>query len=791
MSTQNVDFAAASPGSTLDTGEEEAASVRPYANGERAIAATFNRPIENLRTRTEILRDEVEDLKYLIDADRSVTASGGGAMTWHGTVAGGGGGTGVWELEALTSLTIRPFLAPLVSTIAQATIRDVVFKTIAVPVGAIDPPRAYSGANKISVEVTGTTSSVLGIAVSGVPANNVLITVNTHAVNGTTSQQLIDWLNAHVDAASFRNLGLEAALLAGATGTDVFNADTAWVSTDKMTLSGATDAERHVVTAAGLAAFFAINTPSAGVNKLIEGDVLCVYHPSLYNGAGGGRREAVPYPDDNTDADNNLFILRRFPEKQPYAIPVATVMDNELRLIDGTILPKGVTSGLGGGFVQRTGDTMTGALVMSSANIAPAVDNTVSKLGTAALRFTEANAALGRFNAIEVVAGAVLPTLAASQTLGDTTHRFVGFLAGDLSLKDTNKSIIVDNDGTGTNYLHFRQTSTPLVNYVKFEANMATGTSGITMRGSGPTFLVNLGDGVNSSSMYSAVHATSTHAWRGYTAGANAMTLVNDLTAPNLRWEIFDHTGLANTGMKMINAGIYAYKPLYAAGGLGGVTLPTGAAEIGSAGAPFTNGYFTAFTVSDLSPAAGATSLGTDTVGGYFDVGAITDLHIDNLRTATAGDIGTSGARFDIAYLNQLKVYEAGANATSVKNGIVARNIPKAWGLISCDGVGGAVLVRGFNIAGLSLVDGGSGIYELNVEFALDMDDTLNCVVTEQQGSAAPWMVTVAPIALRNLGASFNIQMWNSSLWGSGTTGKVSLSTNTATISFIVFGVQT
>jgi hypothetical protein len=90
---------------------------------------------------------------------------------------------------------------------------------------------------------------------------------------------------------------------------------------------------------------------------------------------------------------------------------------------------------------------------MSSTNIEPAVDNTVSKIGTSAKRFVEVNAVLGSFNNVASTAGGILGDAAVSARrytahltaitvygangvkpsatglpLGDSTHRFNGFL---------------------------------------------------------------------------------------------------------------------------------------------------------------------------------------------------------------------------------------------------------------------------------------------------------------------------------------------------------------------------
>lgn len=342
MANQNVDFTQV--GATADTGEKEAAAIRPVLDGEPGIQATFQRPSENLRTRTEIVRDELEAQKYLADADRALLAYGGGTLLWNGVVAGGGDG----KFSITQDLVIRPFLSPATCTKAKAIIRGVSFETVlAGPV----VPRSYSGANKIHVRLEGSNGAVLGVAISGVPADNIIITVNTHPSSGTTKQDLVDYLNLNVapGPTAYRAMGLAAALDTGAVGTDKVNNTGTWLYTgptpDEKLFAGGADAEKHVITATGLATFFA-----DPLNVLAEGDVLAIWYDELVNGAGGGRRESMSdLPENSANVDSNLFLLRRFPERMPLALPVSAVLNDQIRMIDGSILLKGTAVTLTGG----------------------------------------------------------------------------------------------------------------------------------------------------------------------------------------------------------------------------------------------------------------------------------------------------------------------------------------------------------------------------------------------------------------------------------------------------------
>jgi hypothetical protein len=63
---------------THDSGErDDANAIKPTSDGERAIAENFNRPLENLRTRTEVLRDVAEEFLYKNDAVMRWSIMGG------------------------------------------------------------------------------------------------------------------------------------------------------------------------------------------------------------------------------------------------------------------------------------------------------------------------------------------------------------------------------------------------------------------------------------------------------------------------------------------------------------------------------------------------------------------------------------------------------------------------------------------------------------------------------------------------------------------------------------------
>jgi len=329
MANQNVDFETPN-----DSGEDNLASVQPYEDGERGNAAIFNRPLDIVRERTETVRRELEDNKYLADADRALLMTATGSVSWVGVYDPGVLNSGCLILEPEAELTIRPFLAPAVTTPATATLLGVKFSTVTSRVGGETPPRAYSGANKITVDLVGSAGAALAVTVEGDPLDNVQITYDSTAVTGTTRQALIDAVNA---SAVCVTLGLSADLVAGEAGAGVLTT----VGITSGALSGALEAEQHTLTAAGLAAFFDADAAC----RLLEGDVLAIYYGALTLPTQGGRRQAIAdAPETGANCDGNLFVVRLNPEKAPLAIPIARVQGGVLHLLNGVALPPGATS---------------------------------------------------------------------------------------------------------------------------------------------------------------------------------------------------------------------------------------------------------------------------------------------------------------------------------------------------------------------------------------------------------------------------------------------------------------
>lgn len=364
MGTNFIDFD--TTGVTPALNDTNAASVSPYADGETATATVFNRPVDIIRARTEVIRELLNNQKYLNDADRAFLVTGGGNIVWDGPTDGSPVGTGIFTIDAAVS--VRPFMTlggaqlgkratclvdgPGTDTLAFA------FSTASAATHAYGSGTGTShiGGNEYSIKFV--LGGVFGVVLGGSPANDITVTL----VSGTTTTALATAMNAH---AVFTGLGL-VATPTGTAGITVIS-DTPGANTlpaSRQRLLGALDAERHVISVSDVSTFFA--TPA---NVLAKGDVVGIWYDSLFDGAGGGRLESVPDYGSGAGTDNTglgvgqLFNLRVNPEKAPYSIPLCTVEGNNLVFLNQvSVVPGQTQNGLSAGFVQRSGDTMTGGL---------------------------------------------------------------------------------------------------------------------------------------------------------------------------------------------------------------------------------------------------------------------------------------------------------------------------------------------------------------------------------------------------------------------------------------------
>lgn len=346
---QFVDFT-----NTTDTGDNSPDAIQPIIEGEDVIAAVQNRPPENVRQRTEVVKEVLADTLYLRDADRVLALGGPGLIDWPGstTVAQ----TGIPVIS--DDLYLLPFLTPGAAQTAPVPPVASNFGTLILqkvgPANGIvvtSNRRSFRGGDQISVEVVfgGSSGSVVAEllpAAFGPPAGDFARRIRL-TCNAPTLTNVINALNA-ISPPTPDNAQLVTATLAGGAA----GGDTLLVPQTKQFVSGNYDGEGHAITPAALAAFFVANPGSA----LAEGDSLCIQYAQMVDetyASNSGRRQSIPENSNTAVPSGAFFNSRVNPEKLVNAIPICKVIDGKLVMINGTVVAEGSTSmPLGGSSIK-------------------------------------------------------------------------------------------------------------------------------------------------------------------------------------------------------------------------------------------------------------------------------------------------------------------------------------------------------------------------------------------------------------------------------------------------------
>lgn len=369
-----------------DTGQSDAQSIQPIGPAEVVWSGTSNRPLENLRERTETLRRYMQTTLYYLDYDRALLLRSNAAFTLTEPVAGqyelSMVGDDLWAYPSLTpgrnsggrARGGRVFIGGLPYA-GTPLVNDLILTASAQYTGQ----RGYSdadafstansltlGANRITVDLLadGTLGTgVVAFSVTETPKTKITIRYGTNG-GTTTLATLITAINA--DLSSQGTYGVAAYLRASTT-----SASPATVSPTPFVggiVQGAYDAEAHQVTAAQMAAFFAATEGGVQVNRLREGEGLAIGYPKGPVEAGvpvprGGRRQSLwDLPTDRVGGSTqnvsptvgwSLFSTGREPEKIPGAVPLGKILHGEFIFIDGTRVGVGETIRLSESRVMR------------------------------------------------------------------------------------------------------------------------------------------------------------------------------------------------------------------------------------------------------------------------------------------------------------------------------------------------------------------------------------------------------------------------------------------------------
>lgn len=360
-----------------DNNDADAASIVPVADAEVIWSGTTNRPVENLRSRTEVLRRAVQDLLYYADYDRSLLLRSEAFFSIEEPVAG----SGQFQLVATSDLYVYPALTPGRFSggrhlggrvffgdnpyLGPSAVDALVFTASSASTGQ----RGYfdgdslssstvltTGANRISLQIQFNPSAATGtftFAVTGTPRTQILVTCGTQS-GVPNHAQFIAAFNA--DVTSQGTFGVANLLRVASTAV---TPGSVAVTIGNGAVQGAYDAEAHLVTSAQLAAFFDADVSGVKPNRLRDGEGLAIAFPpgpvQEYVGPGyprGGRRQAIfDLPTDRAGAiatppnttpptGYSLFNTGREPEKIPGSVPIGKLLQQggvtEFVFIDGS-----------------------------------------------------------------------------------------------------------------------------------------------------------------------------------------------------------------------------------------------------------------------------------------------------------------------------------------------------------------------------------------------------------------------------------------------------------------------
>jgi hypothetical protein len=323
---------------TADTGENAATSIQPITNGEQINQTLLQRPDENLRQRTEVLRSFATDSLFLANADRKLLLAGPGAVTWPGSTTAAASGRPVlsdvlWLIPMLTPGAAQAQPIPPVAS-AYGTLHLKRSSDSANSILVTSQRRSYAAGDQINIQVSAGSSfsCTLQAEVTGAYRRTIKIV----AAPATTLGTVITALNGLLPPSPDNTQLVTAALEGGASNGDIILDTQA-----RQFVAGNYDGEGHTITPANLASFFTSNP----TESLAEGDTLCVQFTMLSDTAStGGRRQAIPENSNTTITAGMFFNSRVHPEKLVNALPICKVVNGSLVFSTGIEIPAGSTA---------------------------------------------------------------------------------------------------------------------------------------------------------------------------------------------------------------------------------------------------------------------------------------------------------------------------------------------------------------------------------------------------------------------------------------------------------------
>lgn len=307
-----------------DTGQDNIDAISPITDGEPATQTTFRRPSENLRERTEDLRQFSEETLYYRDAQH-LSVSSPGTITWEGTVLDGGTG----KIVQSDTIVIKPFLTPRADTKSSISIGVAATNEITYTVSGFSTERM----NQVFIEhYDAGVSAVLTVTISDGPVKRIRVIFDSSNTAHDAAA-----VKAIVDTAIFGDADLTGKIVTSINAIALIpiavQAETRF--------EGTFEAEEHRIAGGVLDAV-------TMADPLQAGDTIAIWYRYLIDPGGGfdGRRESTSIHGTNNVPQAALFITSLEPNKIPGAIPLCTVTGNtnspgtQLVFIDGTVFNK-------------------------------------------------------------------------------------------------------------------------------------------------------------------------------------------------------------------------------------------------------------------------------------------------------------------------------------------------------------------------------------------------------------------------------------------------------------------
>lgn len=311
-----------------DTGQANTDAIQPIVDGEGASQTTFRRPSENLRGRTEEIRELAQDLIYYRDNNHMVIEGATGhTVTWPGV------STGI--IAQSGDLTIRPLLTPPSSTKGSLDIGTNGVDRVTYSAGST--AYATMGLNAVTIEHRdGGVSATHACTITDGPVKRILVVFDDADTSHDSAATKV-----LVDAAVALDSDLVGYLDVtdnGAGGTSIeIQAETA--------LEGTADQEAHLISS-GLLDTLTTTTP------LIEGAAIGIWYPYVVEPVPttptfGGRQESNPDRTTHVIPIGSLFVTTVDPQKIPGAVPLCKVVNDELVFFDGSRFVAGASGPMG------------------------------------------------------------------------------------------------------------------------------------------------------------------------------------------------------------------------------------------------------------------------------------------------------------------------------------------------------------------------------------------------------------------------------------------------------------